>query len=65
MRLRLGFKSSKHLATAILLASLTFIFCLWLMIGLGQEIVFWGFFLTMSAVPIYVFAIWKKEQQLH
>jgi len=47
---------------AILLATLTFIFCLWLIIGLGQETVFWGFFLTMSSVPIYVFAVWKRDK---
>ena len=62
MRFKLPFQSSKYLALAILLAALTFIFCLWLMIGLGQETVFWGFFLTMSSVPIYVFAVWKREK---
>ena len=62
MQTRLPFKSHKFLAMAILLASLTFIFCLWLMIGLGQETVFWGFFLTMSSVPIYVFAVWKRDK---
>ena len=62
LRFKLPFQSSKYLALAILLAALTFIFCLWLMIGLGQETVFWGFFLTMSSVPIYVFAVWKREK---
>jgi APA family basic amino acid/polyamine antiporter len=62
LRFKLPFQSSKYLALAILLATLTFIFCLWLMIGLGQESVFWGFFLTMSSVPIYVFAVWKREK---
>jgi APA family basic amino acid/polyamine antiporter len=47
---------------AILLAVLTFVFCLWVMYGLGQETVFWGFFLTLFSVPIYVFAITKRDQ---
>jgi APA family basic amino acid/polyamine antiporter len=47
--------------TAILLASFTFIFCIWILLGLGQETVFWGFFLTLLAVPIYVFAVAKKD----
>ena len=64
MRFKLPFTSSKYLAYAILLATLTFIFCLWLMIGLGQETVFWGFFLTMTSVPIYVFAVAKRDQNL-
>ena len=64
MRFKLPFKSSKYLALAILLATLTFIFCLWLMIGLGQETVFWGFFLTMTSVPIYVFAVAKRDKNL-
>jgi basic amino acid/polyamine antiporter, APA family len=62
MQTRLPFKSNKFLATAILLAALTFIFCLWVMIGLGQETVFWGFFLILSSVPIYVFAVWKRDK---
>jgi APA family basic amino acid/polyamine antiporter len=48
---------------AIVLAALTFIFCIWIMLGLGYETVFWGFVLTMSSVPIYVFAIWKRDQK--
>ena len=62
MRTQPSRNSHKNIAMAILLASISFIFCLCLMIGLGQEIVFWGFFLTMSAVPIYVFAVWKRDK---
>jgi APA family basic amino acid/polyamine antiporter len=47
--------------SAIILAVLTFVFCLWVMYGLGQETVFWGFFLTLFSVPIYVFAITKRN----
>ena len=62
MRFRLPFQSYKFLVSAILLASLTFVFCIWIMLGLGQETVFWGFFLTLTSVPIYVFAVWKRDK---
>jgi APA family basic amino acid/polyamine antiporter len=63
MRFRV-FGITKNIFTgAIVLAALTFIFCIWIMLGLGYETVFWGFVLTMSSVPIYVFAIWKRDQK--
>ncbi len=65
MRLQLPNLNKKVISGAILLASLTFVFCIWIMLGLGYETVFWGFVLTMSSVPIYVFAIWKKGQKLN
>jgi len=61
MRFRLPFISNKYSIGALLLASMTFVFCMWIMLGLGQETVFWGFFLTMSSVPIYVFAVGKRD----
>ena len=63
LRLRKTFTSSFTKITAILLASLTFVFCIWIMLGLGQETVFLGFFLTLFSVPIYVYAIWKRDQK--
>ncbi|MEN9696839.1 MAG: hypothetical protein RLZ56_260 [Bacteroidota bacterium] len=63
MRLKLLTTGSKVFNGAILLATLTFVFCIWIMLGLGQETVFWGFVLTMSSVPIYVFAVWKRDQK--
>jgi APA family basic amino acid/polyamine antiporter len=65
MRLQLPNLKKKVISGAILLASLTFVFCIWIMLGLGYETVFWGFVLTMSSVPIYVFAVWKKGQKLN
>ncbi len=38
----------------LLLAILAFIFSLWIMIGSGQEVVFWGFILLMAGIPFYV-----------
>ena len=62
LKFRKTFISSWSKMMAILLASLTFIFCIWILLGLGQETVFWGFFLTLFSVPIYVFAVTKKDQ---
>lgn len=39
---------------AIALALATFLFSLWIIIGCGQEVVFWGFFLLLSGIPFYV-----------
>jgi APA family basic amino acid/polyamine antiporter len=65
MRLRVSGITKNIFTSAIVLAALTFIFCIWIMLGLGYETVFWGFVLTMSSVPIYVFAIWKRDQTLN
>ena len=64
MRLRVVGITKNIFTGAIVLAALTFLFCIWIMLGLGYETVFWGFILTMSSVPIYVFAIWKRDQNL-
>jgi APA family basic amino acid/polyamine antiporter len=44
MRLKLLSTGSKIFNGAILLATLTFVFCIWIMLGLGQETVFWGLY---------------------
>lgn len=62
MRLRVKDIAKNMITSAIVLAALTFLFCIWIMLGLGYETVFWGFVLTMSSVPIYVFAIWKRDK---
>jgi APA family basic amino acid/polyamine antiporter len=64
LRLRVVGITNNIFTGAIVLAALTFLFCIWIMLGLGYETVFWGFVLTMSSVPIYVFAIWKRDQNL-
>lgn len=63
MRLRVKDITKNMITSAIVLAALTFLFCIWIMLGLGYETVFWGFVLTMSSVPIYVFAIWKRDKK--
>ena len=45
----------------LILASLTFLFSIWLIIGSGQEIVYWGFVLLMAGIPFYVWIIWNKN----
>lgn len=48
--------------SAITLACLAFIFFMWMVYGSGQEIVFWGFLLCMSSIPVYVWGAWKKDK---
>ena len=47
---------------AIVLASLAFLFSLWIVAGAGQETVYWGFILQMAGVPFYVWILWKKKK---
>ena len=61
LRLQHAFKTKMSFVWAILLASTAFLFSMWMIIGSGQETVYWGFLLSMSSVPIYVWAIWKRD----
>lgn len=49
--------------SAITLASLAFVFFMWMIIGSGQEIVYWGFVLCMSSIPVYVWGVTKRKQE--
>jgi APA family basic amino acid/polyamine antiporter len=40
--------------SAIILASFSFLFCMWAVAGAGQEIVYWGFLLILAGLPVYV-----------
>jgi basic amino acid/polyamine antiporter, APA family len=51
-----------NLFAVILLASLSFLFSLWMVAGAGQEVVYWGFMLLMCGVPFYVWKLWKNEK---
>lgn len=64
MILRLQEKSSsiKLIMTAAILSFFAFLFSLWMIYGSGQETVYWGFLLSMSSVPIYVWAVWKRDR---
>lgn len=43
------------------LGTLAFIFSIWAVIGSGAEVVFWGFILLMSGIPIYVWIKIKNQ----
>lgn len=61
LRLQQIFKTTMSFVWAILLATGAFLFSMWMIVGSGQETVYWGFLLSMSSVPIYVWAIWKRD----
>ncbi len=46
--------------TAIGMSILAFAFSMWMLIGAGQEIVYWGFIMLMMGVPFYVYMVYKK-----
>ena len=46
--------------TAICISILAFSFSMWMLIGSGQEIVYWGFIMLMMGVPFYVYMVYKK-----
>lgn len=50
--------------SAIVLASLAFLFFMWMIIGSGQEIVYWGFVLCMSSIPVYVLGVVKRNKTI-
>ncbi|MEI6190308.1 MAG: amino acid permease [Chitinophagia bacterium] len=62
IRLKEKFNSRYALISAITLAVLSFLFFMWMIFGTGQETVYWGFLLSMSSVPIYVWAVWKRDK---
>jgi APA family basic amino acid/polyamine antiporter len=61
VRARTAAEFSKTKTTAALLVSLlAFAFSMWMIIGAGQEIVYWGFIMLMMGVPFYVYMVYKK-----
>lgn len=62
IRLKHKVDSTKVLYAAITLAGLSFLFFMWMVYGTGQETVFWGFLLTISSIPIYIWAVWKRDK---
>lgn len=45
-----------------ILSMAAFIFCIWVVIGCGAEIVFYGFILLLLGVPFYVFLMQKEKE---
>jgi APA family basic amino acid/polyamine antiporter len=61
VRARTATEFSKTKTTAALFVSLlAFAFSMWMIIGAGQEIVYWGFIMLMMGVPFYVYMVYKK-----
>jgi basic amino acid/polyamine antiporter, APA family len=46
--------------TAIVISIIAFSFSMWMLIGSGQEIVYWGFIMLMLGVPFYVYMVYKN-----
>jgi APA family basic amino acid/polyamine antiporter len=46
--------------TAIAISIMAFSFSMWMLIGSGKEIVYWGFIMLMLGVPFYVYMVYKK-----
>lgn len=53
------FSKSKKIS-AVLVSVLAFTFSMWMIVGAGQEIVYWGFIMLMMGVPFYVYMVQKK-----
>ncbi len=53
----------KNWVTAIVLAALAFLYCLWAIVGSGEATVYWGFLMLMAGIPLYVWMVWKQQEQ--
>ncbi len=49
---------------ALTLAVLAFCFSLWIIIGCGQEVVYWGFLLLIGGIPFYVLMKYNQRKDL-
>lgn len=61
IRFQYSFKSNFQKVMATALALSAFLFSMWIVIGSGQEVVYWGFLLSMSSVPIYAWVVRKRK----
>lgn len=50
-------RKENNLPGRIIIGTVAFGFCLWMMAGSGQEVVFWGFLFIIAGIPFYV---WMK-----
>lgn len=62
LRLQHSFRNKMSFFWVASLAIAAFLFTLWMVVGAGEEAVYWGFLLSMSSVPIYVWAVWKRDK---
>ena len=54
--------SGERLFGASIIAGLAFVYSLWAIGGAGEEIVFWGFLLLLSGLPVYVGVRWSQQR---
>lgn len=52
---------SSNTITAIILATIAFVFSFWFVAGTGEETVYWGFLLMLAGIPLYVWMKYKQE----
>jgi len=52
--LMMFYNKEKLITGKLIVAFLAFCFSIWIIIGCGEEIVFWGFILLMIGIPFYV-----------
>lgn len=62
LRIREGGKMSDSM---MIVASLCFIFCVWVVYGCGHEVVFYGFLLLLAGMPVYVFSKYSKNIEIN
>ena len=55
-----GKLSGGKLLKTTILSVLAFLYTLWAIAGAGQEVVYWGFLLIMSGIPVYVWLKWRN-----
>ncbi len=63
--LRIKQKPDKGMLKTYILSGLAFVYCMWSVIGAGQEVVFWGFILLLLGVPFYLYIKISKENNSH
>ena len=47
-----------------IVASLAFLYSMWAVAGAGQETVYYGFLLLLAGVPVYVWIVWRRGDNL-
>jgi len=52
--------SGERLVGASIIAVLALLYSLWAIVGIGKDVVFWGFLLLLAGVPIYWMQVRKR-----
>jgi len=54
--------SMKGLIKLVTISALAFLYSMWTIAGAGQEIVYWGFLLIITGVPVYIWIKWQDAK---